>query len=321
MKAITRRNLGHSVAVIALITVVGCGRNEGEAALTRAPAKLTQTVNVEADDTDSAVDESEATNAVDAVVARADEVAAAAKASDSVVAGIVVTNAADAALVKELDAGVATLADDIAEEKGVASSRVLDAISKLSDWRLRSLYGERLMNAALSTRFERVGERVAQEYKDDRIRRIETFRRTFRAYGILEMVANNSCLRDIHSSKSVQDRWRLAFAYHERMKEEYDRLKQEDESYEKALRNLLDGWDKMLEDHYEIYMHLRRAPLPPEETAWFKRRFEEVVGRPPVVKSWEDMVKEREEPDAAAPEPLPDDAAPSPLPETDASES
>ena len=45
-------------------------------------------------------------------------------------AGIVVTNAADAALVKEIEEGVVTLADDIAEERKWGYDRISDASCK-----------------------------------------------------------------------------------------------------------------------------------------------------------------------------------------------
>ena len=253
-----------------------------------------------------------ATNAVAAVAA-----------TNTFLAGIVVTNAADAALIKEIEAATATLADDIASEKRGVSRRIFAAISKLScsDARLATRCEARVLYAALATRFERIGERVAQEYNDERARRAETFRRTFLAYGALEHIARGTALRHtLFTWLSVEDRWEPAFAYYERMKEEYVRMKQVDESYEEELRDMLSGWDENLEYCYELSLHRRlhhrRTSPPPEETAWFKRRFEEVVGRPPKVRSWEDMVKEREESEAVGPDTFPDDDAPSPLPET-----
>ena len=63
-------------------------------------------------------------------VANASPVTNAVAATNTFLAGIVVTNAADAALVKEIEEGVVTLADDIAEERKWGYDRISDASCK-----------------------------------------------------------------------------------------------------------------------------------------------------------------------------------------------
>ena len=217
-------------------------------------------------------------------------------ATNTFLSGIVVTNAADAALVKEIESGITTLAEDIAEERKWGYDRISDAICKLSwsDLRLASLCKVRVFNAALATRFERIGERVAQEYSDERKRRGETIRRTFLAYGRLQLIASNTA-GDLAVSPElpVEDRWRAAFAYYERMKEEYVRMKQVHEGYGTSIMDMLNGWARVMEGAYEELMSCAKKDYPPEEESWFKRRFEEVVGRPPKVRTWEEMPHSR----------------------------
>ena len=280
MKDTRRKLIGRSIAVAALAVLVGCGRDEGET--TQAPTHLKPAVAIPEEAGGAASDPVAvaATNSVDAVSASTNCVAAT-LAQTNAVSDPVAVSPADVELIKEIEANIAKMPDAIAEEKrNIGYYPTLKLIDKLSNELLREKYYESVLNAALSTRFERIGERVAQEYSDEGMWKAETFRRTSLAYNAVFNMAIHLCGGS--GFQPPEDRWRPYFAYYNRMKEECARMNKIDGSFGTGL---LDDWALLMENDYNNRLGLK---LPPEGEEWFKRRFEEVVGRPPHIKTWKE---------------------------------
>jgi len=184
------------------------------------------------------------------------------------------------AQISAIEEDIAGIAERIVAGKGSGHGRIMKEIDSLTDKRVRWKLYERVKKGALAVRFDKIEELVARECPDAARRRSETFRRLHVAYGRVRSISEDVCASLLFSDQAVQDRWRPWFDHYVRMTEELARVHVEDESNGNPLRMELDAWARQIEDCMEAYLCVA-GPLPPDDEAWFRRRFEEVVGRPP----------------------------------------